>query len=279
VDVLDSLVIENRTLRRELEVLQQRIRALETSRWHRLNPRRLTHARELAQSRDDSAEAEPAATQPGETEPGGQIARFRAEVVSRGTFTENWFLPVDESSHAWEPLLRELEGRAARLLEIGSFEGMSACFVLWRLADATITCVDTFGGGLEHRVPQTALKGLEQRFDANVALVDATRVRKLVGDSRRMLLDLAEEEERFDFVFVDGSHLGLDVIVDASLAWQLLEPRGTIVFDDYDWAQLGDDALLRPGPAIDAFLSLLAGKYEAVSANEQVVIRKANVPA
>jgi hypothetical protein len=37
---------------------------------------------------------------------------------------------------------------------------------------------------------------------------------------------------------------------------------------------LGNDALLRPGPAVDAFLGLLAGKYQVVFADRQVAIRK-----
>ena len=155
----------------------------------------------------------------------------------------------------------------------GPYEGMSACFLLWRLADATITCVDTFAGGIEDRGTE-AVSGLEERFDANVALVDASRVRKLVGESRRVLPDLIAGDEAFDLVYVDGSHLGLDVLVDASLSWQVLEPGGALVFDDYNWAPLGDDALLRPGPAIDAFLEVVSGNYEPLFADRQVAIRK-----
>ena len=52
--------------------------------------------------------------------------------------------------------------------------------------------------------------------------VDASRVRKLVGDSKHVLADLHDEGARFDFVYVDGSHLALDVLVDAALSWHLL---------------------------------------------------------
>ena len=199
------------------------------------------------------------------------IRHFRDEVVSRGTFTTSWFLG---HVRRWEPIFRRLEGRAASLLEIGSFEGMSACFLLWRLPDATITCVDTFAGSLEHRFMYGDVSQLESTFDANVALVDATRVRKLVGDSRRVVLDLAAEDAYFDLVYVDGSHLGLDVIVDASLSWHLLAPGGTIVFDDYEWAEIGSDPFLRPGPAVDAFLTLIEGKYEPVFDGYQLAVRK-----
>ena len=158
------------------------------------------------------------------------------------------------------------------MLEIGSFEGLSTCYFLWRLRSAQLTCVDTFEGS--PGLPSDDRAGLEEAFDRNVELVDASRVRKLVGDSRRVLLDLADEASRFDLVYVDGSHRGLDVLVDAALSWRLLEVGGVVVFDDYGWALLGDDPLLRPGPAIDAFVSLVSVHGEVVYHDRQVALRK-----
>ncbi len=141
-----------------------------------------------------------------------------------------------------------------------------------------MTCIDTFAGSPEHvagdLLPDT---GLETAFDANVALVDATRVRKLVGDSKRVAVDLHAEGARFDFVYVDGSHLALDVLVDAALTWSLLAVEGFLVFDDYAWSALGHDPLLRPGAAVDAFLTLVDGKYELVAKADQLAVRKTSV--
>ena len=119
--------------------------------------------------------------------------------------------------------MRALEGRSARVLEIGSFEGLSACYLLWRLPDSHVTCVDTFAGSPEHVAGEHLPAGrLDEVFDANVALVDASRVRKLVGDSKHVVADLRATGARFEFVYVDGSHLALDVFVDAALSWQVL---------------------------------------------------------
>jgi predicted O-methyltransferase YrrM len=197
------------------------------------------------------------------------VTHFRDEVVALGDFTQDWFtVHID----ALEPVMRVLEGRGSLVLEIGSFEGLSACYFLWRLPDSTVTCIDTFLGS-----PGTlsaARQELENAFDRNVSLVDAARVRKLVGDSRRLLLDLAKEGRAFDLVYVDGSHRALDVLVDAALSWQLVRVGGIIVFDDYRWAMLGDDRLLRPGPAIDAFLELVSGHCEILFRDRQVAIRR-----
>jgi predicted O-methyltransferase YrrM len=198
-----------------------------------------------------------------------RLARFRTEIAERGDFTQDWFTNRTQSL---EMVLRPLEGRSARVLEIGSFEGLSTCYFLWRLGDSRVACIDTFEGSAG--LPSGGREGLEAAFDRNVALLDASRVRKLRGDSRRILLDLAGEQGSFDLVYVDGSHLGLDVLVDAALSWPLVEVGGVVVFDDYGWALLGDDPLLRPGPAIDAFVELVSHHGEVLFQNRQVAVRK-----
>jgi hypothetical protein len=275
-ETLEELLDENARLRRELVRLERRIRAIEASRWLRLHPRLVWRrgVRWVKRGTDAGARSPTDVAQAADADREHQyVARFRAAVLPRGTFTQTWFLG---DAPRWEPILDQLQASRAALLEIGSYEGLSACYLLWRLPEATITCIDTFEGGVEHRGADVDVSELESRFDANVTLVDGSRVRKLVGDSREKLLDLASERARFDLVYVDGSHLALDVIVDAALSWQLLEPGGTLVFDDYGWAELGEDKLLRPGPAVDAFLDLVDGKYELRFHEYQVAIRKAS---
>jgi len=261
------LVREVQRLTSEVKRLRARVEAFEKSRWWRLHPRFLVRRTRPARTEPVSGPAIPVAT--GEADL--LACRFREEVVERGTFTHDWFL---HQIGPWEPLFRELEGCSARLLEIGSFEGFSACYMLWRLPDAQLTCIDTFAGSVEHAVSDTDLATLEEVFMRNVTMVDASRVRTMVDDSRRALLDLAAEEQRCDLVYVDGSHLGLDVLVDTALAWRLVTDGGFLVWDDYGWKGLGEDALLRPGPAIDAFLGLVEGKYELLRRDVQVAVRK-----
>jgi predicted O-methyltransferase YrrM len=191
-------------------------------------------------------------------------------VVSHGTFTRDWFTA---NIRNWHPLTDRLSGGNAQILEVGSFEGLSTCYLLWRLPRAELTCIDTFAGSPEHDSLELG-DSLEATFDANIALVDSTRVSKIVGDSKRALLDLLENERTFDFIYVDGSHAGLDVIVDAALSWRLLALGGVLVFDDYKWAKLGPDPLLRPGPAIDAFASLVKSKHELVLTGGQLGLLK-----
>jgi predicted O-methyltransferase YrrM len=183
-------------------------------------------------------------------------------VVERGEFEHDWFtvhIP------AWDGALAELEGHKARLLELGSFEGLSACFLLWRLPDAHLTCVDSFDGFLSS-------EKLEGRFERNVAMVDAARVRKLRGRTRDVLPRLINEGARFDFIYIDASHNALEVLADAALAWQLLDTGGLVAFDDYGLDR--GDPMLTPTAAIDAFLSVVASEAEQVPGGRQLFVRK-----
>ena len=272
-DFTVQLLRENRRLRVELE----RLSSIESSRWWRLNPRlNLRRARAALRKPPPApmlTDAATPTTRPPAPARDDLRSRFRAEVVERGTFSRDWFTGTIDS---WEPMMEALADRSARALEIGSFEGLSACYVLWRLPDSHVTCVDTFVGTEEHvaglHLPGT---GLETAFDANVAVVDASRVRKLVGNSKHVVTDLHAEGARFEFVYVDGSHRALDVLVDAALSWRVLVVDGFLVFDDYGWSELGEDPLLRPGDAIDCFLRLVEGKYELLASGSQLALRKA----
>ena len=268
----DIIVGENLRLNNELKELRARVAAFESSRWWRLHPRfMLARLRVRVSRKQNKALAAPSGHTPTTDEVDALTRRFQDEVLARGNFTQDWFtmhIPT------WEPLVRELEGRRSRILELGSFEGLSACFVLWRLPDAHVTCIDTFSGLPEHPAYGIETSRLEDVFDDNVALLDGSRVRKLRGTTRSVLPDLVDGGETFDLVYVDASHRVLDVLVDAALSWRLLAPSGIAIFDDYGSVPLGKDPMHHPTPAIDAFLEVVAREVEIVDDRRQLVARK-----
>jgi SAM-dependent methyltransferase len=275
-DPADLTVSENRRLQREAKQLRARVEALETSRWWRLHPRlalerlrdRLTPESQPTDTNTPTARTEPV---PATGSADALTERFREEVMARAEFTEDWFtvhIP------AWERVARKLEGRRARILELGSFEGLSACFLLWRLPEAHVTCVDTFAGIPAYNAYGIGGRELERRFDRNVALVDGSRVRKLAGATHSVLPALVADGERFDLGYVDASHRALDVIVDSALCWQLLVPGGIAIFDDYGPIPPADDPLEHPARAIDAFLGLVGDELEVIERQRQLIVRK-----
>ncbi len=272
------VVGENRRLLREVKELRARVTALESSRWWRVHPRFLLRRLSKPAAASEGAVAAPEAVPTAAAQDDDPLlARFRREVVARGSFRDEQSVA---NARTWEQFLQQLEGREARILEIGSFEGMSACYFLWRLPDAHVTCVDTFAGASSFVARGDDVSGLEAAFDQNVGLVDASRVRKIAADSAHALLELLDEGQRFDLVFVDGSDLALDVMVDACLSWQLLAPGGVMIFDNYIWrSPLGEDPLFQPKPAVDAFLGLVGQNCRVITVSKEAILQRVELAA
>jgi hypothetical protein len=173
-------------------------------------------------------------------------------------FTADWF-----SAHipSWREILKQFAPR--RILEVGSYEGRCACFLIRECESLNeIVCVDTWQGGLEH--DRAAMPDVERRFDTNTRVACSRRptpvvLRKMKGPSAHTLAYLiATNEPKFDLVYVDGSHEAPDVLADAVNAFQLLSVGGILIFDDYIWrndVSGGKDILNLPKPTIDAFVN------------------------
>lgn len=199
---------------------------------------------------------------------------FLSEVRSRCDCRAEWFTIRVSNWFEWLAPLRRQTSVIA--VEIGSFEGLSACFLLWYVfdqADGELICIDPFAKW--PRMPAGA-DNYESRFDANTALFDKRRVvRKVTSTSHPGLLGLLAEgyEGRVDFIYVDGSHNGLDTVIDGALAWKLLRAGGLMVFDDYWWSPKLPRTQ-RPEAAIDAFLSIVRDEAKVIHRGRQVALRK-----
>jgi SAM-dependent methyltransferase len=180
-------------------------------------------------------------------------------------YTQDWFSPHEAM---WLRYFGSLAGRPGlRFLEIGSFEGRSACWIAEHLLagdGSMLVCVDPFNGYPDQ----------ERNFDHNINASPNTarKILKLRGRSSEVLPFLPAEG--FDFIYVDGSHAALDVIQDAAGAWKLLKPNGILVFDDYGNTALPVLSGLTVKPAIDAFLGIMDGQYDLLFKDWQVAIRK-----
>jgi predicted O-methyltransferase YrrM len=197
-------------------------------------------------------------------------------------FSNQWFDGVARKN--WSNLIPAL--KPARILEIGSFEGASACFLIETLAglpELTLHCVDTWEGGFEQRADAVDMNSVEARFQHNVRSAIKAAGNKVnltvhKGYSDLVLAKLFSQLGRgyFDFVYVDGSHEAPDVMCDAVLAFRLLKVGGIMAFDDY----LGGatDLLMRPKLAIDSFTNLYLGKVEIIGLGDyqfyQLYVRK-----
>ena len=77
-----------------------------------------------------------------------------------------------------------------------------------------------------------------------------------------------------DYIYIDGSHLAIDVIQDAVLSWSILKDNGILIFDDYGWGAHTTDERQKPKLAIDSFLNAYQGHCQVISAGWQVFVKK-----
>jgi len=183
---------------------------------------------------------------------------------------------VTPHTEAWQNDLAHLKGKPGiRGLEVGCFEGQSACWWLDNILThptSGLTCVDQFATPMD----TILLRFYERHFDHNIAASGSShRVTKLVGLSQVVLRSLPPAQ--FDFAYVDGSHKVGDVLQDAVLVWTLLRPGGTAIFDDYnlvDDVSVGLQARV-PARALDAFVYILGAGATVVRRDWQLVLRKA----
>lgn len=192
-------------------------------------------------------------------------------------FTEDWF---SNNIETWSKYLGVLEGKAVNALEIGCFEGRATKWLLENvLTDdkSKITVIDTFEGSIEHRDGSANhdFSNTEAIFDFNVWMPYRHKVRKIKDTSFNALtaFNTGFEQEKFDLVYIDGSHMAKDVMADAILAWPLIKKGGIVIFDDYLW-QPYPEPHKTPKLAVDAFLKMVFDEMEPIHHGYQVMIRK-----
>ena len=181
-------------------------------------------------------------------------------------FTQQWFV---QNIPVWDKLVPRHKPR--RILEIGSYEGRSACYFIETCAreqPIELHCIDSWQGGVEHDT--AAMSDVEARFNHNIAVARSRAANKVnlvkhksYSHPALAKLIVVNPEPSFDVIYIDGSHQAPDVLVDAVMAFQLLRVGGLMIFDDYLWSMEKpglQDPLNMPKPAIDAFLNIFQRK-------------------
>lgn len=195
--------------------------------------------------------------------------------MSEYRFTQDWFHWAIPS---WTEITKMLKNRH-NFLEIGSYEGRSTVWTVENMMeeDSEIIAVDTWEGGEEHAFVGEKMSVVERNFDHNCELVcekfPRRHVTKWKATSDFALASLIVEKRKFDFIYIDGSHIAKDVLTDACMAFRLLDVGGIMVFDDYMWGN-PRDILHRPKMAIDTFTTMYAEHLEVVAMGSQVAVRK-----
>jgi predicted O-methyltransferase YrrM len=182
-------------------------------------------------------------------------------------FSTDWFsMRAANWDRVVVPLL--LSRQSPRILEIGSWEGLSACFLAFRIPQAEITCVDTWEGSDEHEGVHN-IAAVEKRFNSNVSQFQGAIVKRKESSSDF----LKSNTIKFDLIYIDGSHHFSDVLSDAFMAFSALSSGGLLVFDDYLWEDY-ENPLHNPGRAINIFYRHFGRQLKVLSVGHQVFLVK-----
>jgi len=193
-------------------------------------------------------------------------------------FTNTWF--NDAAKNQWEKLISQIKPK--KILEIGSYEGASTCYLIEKLAlenPIEIHCIDAWSiemgeeSDYKHYGSNIDMSAVESRFRQNTKLAIEKSPKKVnltidKGFSDAQLSKLLSNGKKnyFDFIYIDGSHLGPDVLCDAVLSFRLLKVNGVMAFDDYLWPSANKNLTRIPKMAIDSFVNLYSEKIAIFNA-------------
>ena len=155
------------------------------------------------------------------------------------------------------------------ILEIGSWEGRSACFFLKYFKNSILTCVDAWEGSPENFVDDMPdFNNVEINFDKNIFEFQNRVTKNKI--SSKMFFEA--NKKKFDLIYIDGSHYYDDVLNDVRKGFEALKKNSYMLLDDYDWNfyKYGKN----PINAINLFLKLNKEKIEIIYISSQVLIKK-----
>jgi predicted O-methyltransferase YrrM len=184
------------------------------------------------------------------------------------SFSEDWF---SKNIPTWTKELKYLKDKPINILEIGTFEGRSAIWMLENLLqhpDSKLYCVDNWlnQGDRNKKVYDTFIKNIEPW---------KSKVNILKGFSSDILRSL-KEKDQFEFIYIDANKHSQNVLEDAVLSFPLLKKNGILIFDDYTHNKEHDVNCPRIG--IDAFLNIYTNQIQVLHMKWQVILRKRQNP-
>jgi predicted O-methyltransferase YrrM len=164
-----------------------------------------------------------------------------------------------------------------KVLEIGTYTGMSLINILSLIPNSVGVGVDMWSNytetgvdGLHNNITNLEV---EKSFHNNVKLAGMSeRVKAVKGDSIEILMNMIKTDDKYDFIYVDGSHMLLDCYGDLLLSWELLNVGGVLAIDDYLLNQ--NICLESPFEGVNRFLQKYEGKYKILHKDYRVFVEK-----
>ena len=186
---------------------------------------------------------------------------------SKYIFSVDWF---SNNIPRWEQYLKPLAGKKLTALEIGTYEGRSA---IWLLENVLVhpACklhvVDHFLNkhpSTKHDLYTTFTRNISQFVDKVIVHKDYSR--------NALRNDFHPHKAVFDIIYIDASRNSMNVIEDIILSVPLLKTGGLMILDDNTYSVEHNDTC--PKQAIDAFRLIFASEIQVLTDGWQVIVKK-----
>jgi len=180
-------------------------------------------------------------------------------------FNTNWHSLVQKNL---DPIFEKFS--IQKILEIGSFEGQSACYFSKKINQGQVHCLDTWEGDDDLKMKNIDFKKVEKNFDQNIKLANkinpSVNFFKYKNKSYKQLSEFISQgkENFFDLIYVDGAHDSQNVLFDAVSSFKLVKEGGVIIFDDYLWESKDKNVINSPKFAIDSFVNIFSNKIYVI---------------
>lgn len=167
-------------------------------------------------------------------------------------------LPADPQGWNYDsPIFKDMvdQVKPTRIIEVGTWKGMSAIqFYLHAKGQEQfqeLICCDTWLGGIEHMEGQ-AFGGLFEtkhgfpdlylRFLSNMQQANCMeKLKPIVNTSMNCARWLQRNNVKAQLIYIDGSHEQPDVYWDVKMFYDVLDQKGVMFGDDYNYPPVNQD--------------------------------------
>ncbi len=187
--------------------------------------------------------------------------------INKKNFSNKWFL---NNFDIFNFFLPKDKNSKFDYLEVGCFEGLSSFYVLSNYKSVNAFLLDIWDlPNPNSKTLSSNFNLVEKVFDENLSEYNFTKIK---DDSVTTMRKLLKQNKLFDFIYIDGSHNGEDILSDAIEAFKILKKDGLIFFDDF--LQHDKNRALQSYEGIEKFLSLYSNYLEIEYFQNNLVIRK-----
>ena len=195
-----------------------------------------------------------------------QKIKFEYDIREKN-FSNKWFL---NNFDIFNFFLPKEKNSKFDYLEVGCFEGLSSFFVLSEYKAVNAILLDIWDmPNPNSKTLSHNFNSVESAFDDNLSRFNFTKIK---DDSVVAMRTLFKQNKSFDFIYIDGSHNGEDILSDAIEAFKILKKEGLIFFDDF--LQYDKNRALQSYDGIEKFLNLYSNYLKIEYFQNNLVVRK-----